>query len=92
MNYRRPILTLAAAACLLALGQSAQAHLIYMGPTDLVGTGLGAVPTILTMATKNGQSSEESGKVSWDGTKDVAVADPTGVGGPLAGGAYTINK
>ena len=70
----------------------AKADLISQGVVDLQGTGLGAVPTILTLATKNGQDTEESGKVSWNGSADVATADPTGVGGPLAGGAYTIGK
>jgi hypothetical protein len=65
------------------------AHLVFQGGIDLGGTGLGAVDTILTM---NGQGSEteESGKVSWNGTTNVVVGDPTGVGGPLAGGAYTL--
>jgi hypothetical protein len=66
----------------------ANAHLVFVDSVDLGGTGLGAVDTILTM---NGQGSNtsESGKVSWNGTSNVVVGDPTGVGGPLAGGAWT---
>jgi hypothetical protein len=57
------------------LGNSAQAHLIYEGPIDLQGTGLGNVETILTM-TSQGTGINESGKVSWNGSADVVTADP----------------
>jgi len=64
------------------------AHLVFVDSVDLGGTGLGAVDTILTMNGQGG-ATEESGKVSWNGSANVVVGDPTGVGGPLPGGAWT---
>lgn len=72
----RLLTTTALVAGVLAFGASAHAHLVYVGPIDLTGTGLGAVDTIMTFATANGQTTAESAQISWDGTKDVLTADP----------------
>jgi hypothetical protein len=61
---------------LCALAAPADAHLVFQGPVDMTGTGLGAVPTIMTFATANGQSTQESAKISWNGTQDVLTLDP----------------
>ena len=72
----RLLTTTALVAGVLGFGASAHAHLVYVGPVNLTGTGLGAVDTILTFATANGQTTNESAMISWDGSKDVLTADP----------------
>jgi hypothetical protein len=61
----------------LALGLAhvaapANAALIYLAEEGFSGTGLGTVSTILTI-TSPGSSDTETGKVSFNGTNDVAV-------------------
>jgi hypothetical protein len=61
---------LAGAALAFALAGPAKASLILLGPQDFGGTGLGAVNTILTIQA-TGQSTTESGGVSWNGSADI---------------------
>lgn len=58
----------------LALSASAHASLELLGPIDQVGTGLGAVETILTLQSP-ANSTTEAGSVAWDGTQDVLTGD-----------------
>lgn len=59
----------------LALGASpVQASLILLGSEDFQGTGLGAVNTILTIQSP-GNSTTESGSVSFNGMTDVITGD-----------------
>ena len=69
-------LALAAAAITgLALSASpVQASLILLGAENFQGTGLGAVNTILTIQSP-GNSTTESGSVSFNGTTDVRTGD-----------------
>jgi hypothetical protein len=53
------------AAAVLAGGGAAQAQLLYLGPTELKGTGLGAVETVLTIQSP-ANGSFESGAVGVD--------------------------
>jgi len=82
LNYGLAVGTLVAAGVLGSV--SAKADLIYQGPIDLGGTGLGAVDTILTM-TSHGSGTAESGKVSWNGSANVVTADPNPPGYTPAG-------
>ncbi|MCW8088131.1 PEP-CTERM sorting domain-containing protein [Sabulicella glaciei] len=72
MNF----LKTAACAALLATSFALPSHasLIYAGTIDLTGTGLGNVPTVLTLQSP-GNSTSETGAVSWNGTQDVRTGD-----------------
>lgn len=54
---------------------SSQASLIPAGTVSLSGTGIGAVATILTVHDNDGT---ETGKVSWNGTTNVATGNVVG--------------
>ncbi len=72
-------LLVAGTIVLLPIAGPAKADLVYVGPVTIGGTGLGAVPTILTMNAK-GNNTDESGQVSWvcaPACHDVVTADPT---------------
>ena len=82
----RDILLAGGVAAILA-ASPAHAHLVFEGPVDLGGTGLGAVDTILTMNAQ-GSNTAESGKVSWACTPachDVVTGDPNPPGYTPAG-------
>ena len=66
------------AVLLLAAG-AASAGLIDEGPLTLSGTGLGAVPTILTLQS-TGNAATEAGCVAWSGTADVTGTCAIGAG------------
>jgi len=68
------LLTVAGAVAMAFAATNANASLEYLGPVDLVGTGLGAVDTILTI-TSPANTTTESGSVAWDGTTDVTSGD-----------------
>ncbi len=77
MYLKTKFLTLALAGSHLMFGS-----LIYVGQVDQVGTGLGAVNTLLTI-TSPGNSSTETGCVGWNGTTTVTTSAicPTGFSG-----------
>jgi len=83
LNYGLAVCALVAAG-VLGTSASVKADLVYQGPIDLGGTGLGAVDTILTM-TSHGSGSNESGQVSWNGSANVVTADPSPPGYTPAG-------
>jgi hypothetical protein len=85
LNYGLAVGALVAAG---VLGTSAKAELIFQGHFDIGGAGLGNVDTIMTFTSK-ANGTEESGRISWNGLADVLTPDPTGMGGPLTGGAFT---
>lgn len=62
------------AAIGLAVAASSSHALILAGQNDFQGTGLGAVPTILTLQ-QSGNSTTESGSVTWNGTASVTSGD-----------------
>jgi hypothetical protein len=62
------------AAALLAGAGVAHADLILLGQVDMQGTGLGNVPTVLTIQSP-GSSSNEQGSVAWNGTTNVTTGD-----------------
>ena len=66
----------ALAAALLGGAGLAHADLVYLGPTDLSGTGLGNVNTLLTIQSP-GSTTNESGSVGLTGTGAVAVGGNT---------------
>jgi hypothetical protein len=72
MKHRIPSarLSLAALAVTALFSSAARADLIPLDPVDFSGTGLGAVNTVLTIASPD-SSSTETGGVAWDGTADV---------------------
>lgn len=78
---------------LLPLGARAS-QLVYVGPVDQAGTGLGHVATVLSI----GDREVESGCVAWDGAKDVfgpgAPACPTGFtgGDEKRGASQTLTR
>jgi hypothetical protein len=59
MNRMVKHASLAAAMAMLAVPASASAQLVYSGGTDLGGTGIGAVSTILTLTSPANSTSEE---------------------------------
>jgi hypothetical protein len=71
---KKNLLTLSAVALLAAPFGVARADLVFNGLADLGGTGLGAVNTVLTIAS----SPTELGCVSWNGTVTVEGATLTG--------------
>jgi hypothetical protein len=48
--------------------------LVYLGDIDVAGTGLGAVPTVLTIQSP-GNTTTEQGSVAWNGTTNVVTGD-----------------
>lgn len=66
-------------AVLLLAGGTAFANLIDEGPLTLSGTGLGAVPTILTVQS-TGNASTEAGCVAWNGMANVTGTCTIGSG------------
>jgi hypothetical protein len=66
-------------AVLVLTGGTASASLIDEGPLTLSGTGLGAVPTILTVQS-TGNAANEAGCVGWNGTADVTGTCTIGAG------------
>jgi hypothetical protein len=58
----------------LAFSAGAHASLTLLGPIDEVGTGLGAVDTILTLQSP-GNTTNETGSVAWNGSTDVVTGD-----------------
>ena len=71
-------------AALVFAGGTASANLIDEGALTLSGSGLGAVPTILTLQS-TGNVSNEAGCVAWNGTTDVTGTCATAFG-TFAGG------
>jgi len=84
MRTSRLTLLAGAVSALAIFASPASAELIFQGPIDLKGTGLGNVDTILTM-TSHGSGSSESGKVSWNGSANIVTADPNPPGFTAAG-------
>jgi hypothetical protein len=72
--HRMKLLTVAGSVALALSATNANATLELLGAVDIVGTGLGAVNTILTI-TSPANSTTESGSVSWNGTDDVTSGD-----------------
>lgn len=66
-------------AVLVLAGGTASAGLIDEGPLALSGTGLGAVPTILTVQA-TGNADNEAGCVAWNGMVDVTGTCAIGAG------------
>ena len=70
------------------------AQLVYLGPLEQVGTGLGHVATVLSI----GDRDVESGCVAWDGTVDIfgpgAPACPAGIegGDEKKGASQTLTR
>lgn len=79
---------------LLSPAAAQAAQLVYLGPLEQVGTGLGHVETVLSI----GDRSVESGCVAWDGTQDIfgpgAPACPDGVAGgdEKTGASQTLTR
>ena len=67
-------LTQALAALGLAAAASSSHALVLAGPGDFLGTGLGAVNTILTLQSP-GNSTTEAGSVTWNGATTVTSGD-----------------
>ena len=64
--------TTVALAAVATLGAGiARAELVFVSPVTIGGTGLGAVNTILTIQTANGQVTTEAGCVAWNGSASV---------------------
>ena len=79
------LFTATALACGLALGAPANAALIFAADEEFSGTGLGNVPTILTVQSP-GNSTTESGAVRFNGTTDVIIGDA------LQGASQTLTR
>lgn len=62
------------AAIGLAAAASSSHALVLAGPGDFQGTGLGAVNTVLTL-TSPGNTTSETGSVTWNGTTSVTSGD-----------------
>ncbi|MGE5523081.1 MAG: PEP-CTERM sorting domain-containing protein [Rhodospirillaceae bacterium] len=62
------------AAAMFAAAGGANASLVFLGNADLTGTGLGAVPTVLTV-TSPANTTTESGSVAWNGTANVTTGN-----------------
>jgi hypothetical protein len=62
------------AAALLVGAGGANASLVLLGDIDLTGTGLGAVPTVLTL-NSTANTTTELGSVAWNGTADVTTGN-----------------
>jgi hypothetical protein len=85
--------TTVALAAVATLGAGiARAELVFVSPVTIGGTGLGAVNTILTIQTANGQITTEAGCVAWNGSADQIGTSQlggvcTGPGGDVKTGA-----
>lgn len=86
MKFSAVALALAFSALPLAAGSASAATLVYDSILNVSGTGLGAVPTILTVQGDSGATAEQEGCVSWNGTADV-----TGAAACLGAGAAGID-
>lgn len=75
----RPLKYFCAVIVFAVGGGSAFASLIDLGPISINGTGVGAVPTILSVQSTGGADTE-SGCVAWTGTNDVTGSCTTGFG------------
>ena len=70
------------------------AQLVYLGPLEQLGTGLGHVSTVLSI----GDRSVESGCVAWDGTQDIfgpgapACPDEIAGGDEKEGASQTLTR
>lgn len=73
-----------------ALSASAHASLTLLGPIDQVGTGLGAVDTILTLQSP-ADSTTESGNVRWDGADDVVDGNTIAINQTLTFGDLGVH-
>lgn len=73
-RFHRTRLSLATLALTALFATGARADLVPLDPIDFSGTGLGAVNTILTIASP-ANSSTETGSVSWNGAADVLSGD-----------------
>ena len=80
MSRKKASNALAIAALGISLAAtSAQAALILVSPENFGGTGLGAVNTILTVQSA-GNSTTETGAVSFNGVTDVRTGDASNAG------------
>ncbi|HWI13409.1 MAG TPA: PEP-CTERM sorting domain-containing protein [Burkholderiales bacterium] len=61
-------------AAMLAAAGGANASLVLLGSIDMTGTGLGNVPTVLTLQSP-GSSTSEQGSVAWNGTSNIVTGD-----------------
>jgi hypothetical protein len=76
----RKVAAVAGLACWLAVPAPAAADLVYLGTTTLTGTGVGTVPTLLTLSavagTQQGTSAGASILVDTATGQDVLTVDP----------------
>ena len=81
MNVFRTVMAAGAAALFAGIlgAGSARADVIYLGDFNRTGTGLGAVPTLLSIQGKRNDMDRnpttETGKVGWNGTVDFTTGD-----------------
>lgn len=61
-------------AAMLAAAGGANASLVLLGDIDMTGTGLGNVPTVLTLQSP-GNTTSEQGSVAWNGTTNVLTGN-----------------
>jgi len=73
-SFKRNLRLALAVGAALGLANSAHASLIMANATDVSGAGLGAVNTVLTIASP-GSTTTETGTVAWNGTAAVTTGD-----------------
>lgn len=73
---KKALITAALAGALSALASTAGASVILVGPSQIQPAGVGTVSSLLSLQSQ-GNSTDESGSVSWNGTTSVVTPGPT---------------
>lgn len=73
--FRKALLTTAAAIAMLALSSAARADIIYLPGAPAPSGGVGHQPESVLSIQSPGSTSNASGGVSWNGSKDVLTGD-----------------